>query len=36
MKVIKSELNTMKTSVGQVFDSEVTDANNIIKSLDEL
>ena len=33
MKVIKSELNTMKTSVGQVFDSEVKDADSIITAL---
>ena len=33
MKVIKSELNTMKTSVGQVFDSEVKDAESVIIAL---
>ena len=33
MKDIKSELNTMKTSVGQVFDSEVKDAESVIIAL---
>ena len=35
MKVVKGDLTSMKASAAQVFDAEVTDANNIIKSLDE-
>lgn len=36
MKVVKGDLTSMKASAAQVFAAEVTDANNIIKSLDEL
>ena len=35
MKVVKGDLTSMKASAAQVFAAEVTDANNIIKSLDE-
>lgn len=35
MKVVKGDLTSMKASAAQVFETEVADANNIIKSLDE-